>query len=136
MSEQEQPNHVDAETAKQQHPAVPTAPKSDTYFDPQDIEKHKAVACLSYVFILFLVPLLTQKESPFAQFHAKQGMIVCIAWIVMSFILMVIPVIGWMLIPLMNILFIGISIVAIIKTFSGEAWEIPGAAGLRKTFNL
>ena len=127
-----------AENAVNETPVVPPSvtPASGHHFDQQDIEKHKAVACLSYIFLLFLVPLLTQKESTFAQFHAKQGMILFITWIVVAFILSVIPFIGWMLLPAMNLLFIVVSVIAIVKTLSGEAWTIPGMATLQKTFNL
>lgn len=65
----------DQETAEQSHSETRSAaPVSAGKFDAQDIEKHKGIACLSYIFLLFLVPLLTEKESKFAQFHAKQGM--------------------------------------------------------------
>ena len=42
--------------------------------DP-DVEANKTVAALSYISILFLVPLLGKRDSKFAQFHAKQGLI-------------------------------------------------------------
>ncbi len=39
------------------------------------------MAILSYFGILVLVPLLGAKQSKFAQYHAKQGVNLCIVWI-------------------------------------------------------
>ena len=36
-------------------------------FDPKDVEDHKVMAALSYVGILFLIPLLVLTQSRFAQ---------------------------------------------------------------------
>jgi uncharacterized membrane protein len=47
--------------------------------DP-DVEKHKGVAVLGYV--LFLIPLVAAPRSPFARFHANQGLLVFILWFV------------------------------------------------------
>ena len=105
-------------------------------FDAQDIQKHKGIACLSYIFLLFLVPLLTEKESRFAQFHAKQGMALFIAWVVLDLVLGVIPMFGWMLVPIMNLFFIIVSVIGIIKTLGGEAWEIPGVSLIARKLNL
>ena len=39
--------------------------------DPKDVEENKLIAAVGYLGILFLIPLLAKKDSPFAQFHAK-----------------------------------------------------------------
>ena len=49
-----------------------------------DVESNKAMAVLSYLGILVLVPLLGAKNSPFARFHTNQGLILCIATILYS----------------------------------------------------
>ena len=132
MDEQETTTHPAPESAQTQA----AAPEHKTEYNHEDIEKNKAVACLSYIFILFLVPLLTLKESKFAQFHAKQGLALFLAWIIVDFVLGIIPFLGWMLLPFANLLFIIVSIIAIIKTLSGEIWELPVIAGLAKKINL
>lgn len=38
-------------------------------FDPMDIARNKGMAVLSYLGLLFLIPLLASKDSPFAQFR-------------------------------------------------------------------
>ncbi|MBU1118861.1 DUF4870 domain-containing protein [Patescibacteria group bacterium] len=42
--------------------------------DAKDVEENQGLSYLSYISIFFLIPLLAKKDSPFAQFHAKQGM--------------------------------------------------------------
>ncbi len=131
MSDQEADRNEVSEGA----PAVPQV-SAKSGFDAQDIEKHKGIACLSYISLLFLVPLLTEKESKFAQFHAKQGMALFIVWVVADLVLGVIPMLGWMLVPVANLFFVIVSIIGIIKTLGGEAWEIPGVSVITKKINL
>lgn len=118
-------------------PANEPAPVSSApSFDPKDVSDNKAIACLSYIGILFLVPLLAKKDSRFAQFHAKQGMVLFIVWVVAYFVLAVIPIIGWMLIPFASLFFFIVSIIGLIKTLQGHAWEIPVIKDVAKKFNL
>lgn len=99
-----------------------------TYASPDpDIEKNKTVAALSYVSILFLIPLLGKKHSKFSQFHAKQGLILFL----ISFICYV-PVIG----QLLAVVLIVISIMGIIKCLEGTWWKIPYLYDLSKKINL
>ncbi len=101
-------------------PVAPEAGRSGRTFDAKDIEENRYVAALSYLGVLFLVPLFMKKESPFAQFHARQGLVFTIAWIVGSFIFWF-PLIGW---ALMLLLFVA-NIMALVRTISGQAWEVP-----------
>src|SRR6202012_2144623 len=47
--------------------------------DP-DVEKHKRPAMLGYIF--FLTPLVAAPNSRFARFHANQGLLLQLTWIV------------------------------------------------------
>ncbi len=46
--------------------------------DPNDIAQNKAMAVLSYLGILFLIPILSAPNSPYARFHSNQGIILYI----------------------------------------------------------
>ncbi len=92
-----------------------------------DIEINKAVAALSYIWILFLIPLLLKRNSDFAQFHAKQGLVLFI----LSF-LTIIPIIGWFF----SLVLIVICLVSIMKTLNGEWFEVPLVYEWSKKFNL
>ncbi|MBN1258377.1 hypothetical protein JXA05_01330 [Candidatus Peregrinibacteria bacterium] len=42
---------------------------------PEDIRKNKDLAALSYVWVFSFIILLARRESPYIQYHAKQGSI-------------------------------------------------------------
>ena len=99
----------------------------DVKFDPKDVEENKVIACLSYVGILFLIPMLAKKDSRFCQENAKQGIVMFIAGL-----LMVIPFIGW----IWGLVVIVVDVIAIINTLQGKLWKIPGAYEMSKKFNF
>ena len=97
------------------------------HFDPKDVEESKVLACLSYVGILFLLPMLMRKDSKFCQEHARQGIVMFIAGL-----LGVIPVVGW----IWAIVVLVVDVIAIINTLQGKFWKIPGAYEMSKKFNF
>ncbi|SKB82725.1 Uncharacterized membrane protein [Lachnospiraceae bacterium] len=56
-----------------------------------DEEEHKIHAILAYLGILVLVPILAAKDSPFARFHANQGLILLIVNIASTVIFSMLP---------------------------------------------
>jgi uncharacterized membrane protein len=60
-------------------PAAFPATPATAMGDPADVEKNKVMALLSYIGILWLVPLLAAKDSPFAKYHCNQGILLSIA---------------------------------------------------------
>ncbi len=93
-------------------------------FDPADIEANKIMAVLAY--ILFLIPLLAAKESPYAKFHTNQGLLVFLAAIAVSFVGGIIPILGWFVIlPVGCIVVAVIGIIGIINAWTGKAKELP-----------
>ena len=55
-----------------------TGPTLDPGVDPADFEKNKIFAILAYLGILVLIPILAAKDSPFAKYHANQGLVLLI----------------------------------------------------------
>ena len=88
----------------------------------------KLLAALSYVSILFLIPMLFAQEDEFARFHAKQGarLFICNA---IGSILGSIFSIGWVI----NLLLIYLMIVGIINALNGK-WEALPYIGKFKLF--
>lgn len=85
----------------------------------------KIIASFSYIFILFLVPLLGKKHSNFAQFHAKQGVLLFSAWFAVFFLGMV-PIIGWLIVvPLGTFLLLLLSVIGFINALSGQEKQLP-----------
>ncbi len=88
---------------------------------PQDdkiIEEGKIFAVLGYLGLLCLIPLLAKKDNPFALFHAKQGLVLLIAGVVLAWI----PFVGWFVVaPIIGIL----GIIGIVQSIMGKYWKIP-----------
>ncbi len=97
------------------------------YDEKEDVEKNKSMAILSYLWILFLIPLLNKKNSRFCQFHAKQGAVLFF----LSFAT-VIPVLGMVF----GLLLLFISVIGIIKINNSEWWKIPVIYDWSKKVNL
>lgn len=91
-------------------------------FDKDDIENNKIMAVLAY--ILFLIPLLAAKESPFAKFHTNQGLVLFIAGLISSAIF-IIPIIGWIITPILSIVVMVLAVIGIINALNGKAKELP-----------
>lgn len=85
-----------------------------------DIDSNKALAAISYIWILFLIPLFLKRDSTYVQHHAKQGLVLFIIEVIISFV-MWFPIIG-------QVLFLAAlitSIIGFIKAINGELWEAP-----------
>jgi uncharacterized membrane protein len=101
--------------------------KKETKGDEKDIEENKIITILSYFGILCLVPLLLKKESKFAMFHAKQGLVLTIAWFFVWF-----PLIGQLLWIVLTIL----SIWGVFNVLSGKYTKLPIIADLAEKINI
>ena len=91
-------------------------------FDKDDIEKNKVMGLLAY--ILFFIPLLAAKDSPFARYHANQGLVLFLAAILSSVIL-IIPILGWIIAPILSIVITVLVVIGIINALNGKAKELP-----------
>jgi uncharacterized membrane protein len=104
--------------------------------DTNDVEDGKSLAWLSYIGILFLIPLLAKKENTFCMHHAKQGLVYFIIEFCLA-ILLVIPFLGWIIYILGMLFMLVMVIMAIVQTLQGNWWEAPlGIHGLSKKFNF
>ena len=87
---------------------------------------------LSYLWILAIVPLIVEKDDQEIQWHAKHGLVLLIAEIIIFAVLGVvsmIPVLGCFTAILMLIVWIPILVVhilCIVKGINGERFLIPG----------
>ncbi len=52
----------------------------------KDVEDNKLIAAIGYVSILFVLPMFLKKNSKFAQFHAKQGLLLFIIEVVCTWL--------------------------------------------------
>ena len=95
----------------------------ENVFTQEDIEKNKTMAGLSY--FLFFLPLIVCPESQYAKFHANQALLLLITGIAGNVILGIIPIIGWILMPIFGIGILILGIMGIINGFGGKANPLP-----------
>ena len=100
-------------------------------FDQKDIDENMLMAALSYVGVLVLIPLLLKRNSRFSQEHARQGLVLFIAWIIGSFVFWI-PFVGWFLAAALLI----VNLNALFRCMQGEFWEIPYIGAYRHKINL
>jgi uncharacterized membrane protein len=120
-------------------PGTPPTPPVTPVADPADVEKNKAMAVLAYIGILVLVPILAAKDSPFAKYHANQGLVLTIGAIalffvvgILSFIVGAIPVVnviagcfGCVLFPAAGIGYLVLAIMGILNAVNGQMKPLP-----------
>lgn len=101
----------------------------------------KLMGVLAYLGILVLVPLLAAKDSKFAQYHAKQGItllaaeivLVVLQWVVI-FLGAVTGGFGFILFPIISLAGLGLlvlSIIGIINAVNGEEKPLPLIGGIQ-----
>lgn len=96
-------------------------------------EQDKIQLVLSYFGIFALIPFLTVKDSPFVQYHAKQGLVLNVLGGVVLTIVSAIPVVGLLGCVLWPALLV-IDVMAILKALKGERWNIPVVSDLATKF--
>ncbi|QJD83198.1 DUF4870 domain-containing protein [Cohnella herbarum] len=95
----------------------------NTTVSESDIRQNKGITIVAY--ILFFIPLLAAKESPFAQFHAKQGFNLFLLALAVNIVLGIIPIIGWLLLPLANLGVLVLAIIGILNVVNGQVKRLP-----------
>jgi len=88
-----------------------------------DIQQNKVMAIIAY--ILFFVPLLAAKESPYAQYHARQGFNLFLLALATNVVLGIIPIIGWLLLPFANLGILALVIIGILAAANGQVKPLP-----------
>jgi uncharacterized membrane protein len=92
---------------------------------------------LAYLGPLAVVPLVVEKNDPEVQWHAKHGLVLFIAELILNVVIFMIthlvPFLGcflWMIWPLVLIL----HIILIVKAINGERFLIPGISEYANRF--
>lgn len=97
----------------------------------------KIFAALGYISILFVVPLILKHDVEEVYFHAKQGMVLFLAEVVVWFVLFMLESFIVALLPRMDfsitawlgaiawIVFVTLSIVGIYHALRGRKWMMP-----------
>ena len=103
--------------------------------DPKDVQNNRAMGILAYISILVLVPIFAAKESPFARFHANQGLILFLIEVAVSIIskflggLFVIGFIISLLMAAINVVCVVFSVLGIVNAAKGKCVALPIIGG-------
>ena len=108
-------------------------------YDTQDVHTNKVWAALSYVGILFILPLLVNGgQSRYAKYHANQGFILFLLNIVIGIVNAIlgnIPVLGAIVSVLLSLASLALMILGIINAVNGKAKQLPLIGGLFHVFD-
>ena len=96
--------------------------ENNQIFTNEDIQQNKVIAALAY--LIFFLPLIAAKDSAFGKFHANQGLVLLIAFIIVNF-MYIIPILGWIAAPLLSVALTIIGILGAVGAYNGKADEMP-----------
>lgn len=102
---------------------------------PDDItglDESKLYAALSYLFILVFVPLLVRRDDPYVVYHAKQGLVIFVGYILAAIVVNWVSILGSLLWLLLMI----ISVVGVVQAVQGKRWKIPVITSLASKFSI
>ncbi|MDO8513751.1 MAG: hypothetical protein Q7S37_04580 [bacterium] len=115
-------NPASAPKTKPEEPKKTLAPKPTT--GSSDVEENKALAAISYIGILFIIPMAIKKDSAFAMYHAKQGMILFIFEVII-YALNWMPFFGDFLYWIGGLLAFVLFIIGLINALNGQTKPLP-----------
>jgi len=93
-------------------------------------ENIAGLLCYVLGWISGLIMLLVEKENSFVRFHAWQSIIVFGAFTIVTTVLGIVPVIGWVISSLLGILAFILWIILMVKAFQGDRYKLPWAGDL------
>lgn len=85
----------------------------------KEIEEGKFFAVISYIGFFCVVSLVLKKDNKFALYHAKQGLVLFV-FEVMSFIISVMPILGWLIRIFGVPIFVLVSLWGMLQAFIGN----------------
>jgi len=106
---------------------------------PEDAEKNKVMGILAYLGILVLVPILAAKDSPFAKYHANQGLVLFLLEIVLWISISVLSIVFSMIslgfinffLGLLHLVPLVLLILGIINAAAGKCVPLPVIGGIK-----
>lgn len=81
--------------------------------------------CYLAGWITGLIFFLMEKENRFVRFHAMQSLITFGSLMALYVILAIIPIVGWVLLPLLGLAQLGLWVLLMVKAHQGEMFKLP-----------
>jgi uncharacterized membrane protein len=107
--------------------------------DPEDVENNRIFGIFAYLSILCLVPMFAAKNSPFARYHANQGLVLFLVevalWIVLAIIYHIFEMLGLasldFFLSLVWLGAFGFAVYGIINAAAGKCVPLPFIGGVK-----
>ena len=93
------------------------------------------IAAISYLWILSIIILLVKKDSDYVKFHARQGVVLFAASVIISIVSFIIPflfLITWIL----QLAILAAVIVGFIQALGGKRYKLPVVGDLAEKVNF
>ena len=100
-----------------------------------DVEENKLIAAIGYLGILCLIPLLGKKDSPFAKFHGKQGLVLFLSGIVLGLVAWI-PFLGWLVGAVAGLGLFILFLIGIMNALGGKMEKLPVIGQYADKINL
>lgn len=110
-----------------QYTPVPPQPQG-TPAPAQSGLSDSAAGALAYVTIIPAIIFLIVEpynRNSFVRFHSWQSIFFGIAFVAVHIVLGIIPVIGWLILALLDLAFLVVWIILLLKALKGERWQLP-----------
>jgi len=88
-------------------------------------ENVEGLLCYLGGWITGIIFFIVEKENKIVRFHAVQSIAVSVVLIVVYFILGLIPIIGWLIMPLVGIVSFILWIFLMLKAYQGKMYKLP-----------
>ncbi len=89
-------------------------------------ENIEGLLCYVLWFIPGILFLILEKENKFVRFHAMQSTATFIILFVVETVFLIIPFIGWVILPLIGLLSLILWLLLMYKAYQGEKYKLPG----------
>lgn len=105
------------------------------YYDREDLKNNKVIFALSYLWILFFLPLVACPESKAGKFHANQGLLTFITGVLISVVCTILGAcfalipFGWVIITIVSSV-LGLAnlilvIIGVVNAINEKVIELP-----------
>lgn len=95
----------------------------------------RGLAAISYIWVLWLIAMVLGGQNEFILRHAKQGLILFIAEILIM-ALAIIPILGWLIGFIGFIASLVFTVLGFMHAWKGEEWELPVIGAFANRLNF
>jgi uncharacterized membrane protein len=88
-------------------------------------ENIEGLLCYVLGFITGILFLVLEKENRFVRFHAMQSIVTFLLLFVISMVIGFIPIIGWVISPLIGLAGLILWLLLMFKAYKGEKYKLP-----------